>query len=130
MHSAIVVINMPEKHESEGHHPKWLAFLADSCRASEPMMSSLEDEESVVRLSENVWQVNFHSNPGAFARLVSCSMHHNLTYGILQLKDAPVWHPVTFSSQATMSCAPNGHVNSAIPGSMEPSRSQRLRPPR
>jgi hypothetical protein len=27
MHSAIVVINMPEKHESEGHHPKRLAFL-------------------------------------------------------------------------------------------------------
>ena len=96
MHSAIVVINMPGMHESEGHHPKWLAFLADICRACEPMMSSLEDEESVVRLSENVWQVNFHSNPGAFARLVSCSMHHKLTYGILQLKDAPVWHPAAF----------------------------------
>jgi hypothetical protein len=24
MHSAIVVMNMPEKHESEGHHPKWV----------------------------------------------------------------------------------------------------------
>src|ERR1035438_5323536 len=36
----------------------------------------------------------------------------------------------SLSSQAAMSCAPNGHVNSAIPGSMEPSRSQRLRPPR
>ena len=96
MHSAIVVINMPEKHESEGHHPKWLAFLADTSRASEPMMGSLEDEESVVRLSENVWQVNFHDNPGAFARLVSYAMHHKLTYGILQLKDAPVWHPAAF----------------------------------
>jgi hypothetical protein len=96
MHSAIVVINMPANHESEGHHPKWLAFLADICRASEPIMGSLEDEESVVRLSENVWQVNFHENPGAFARLVSCTMHHKLAYGILQLKDAPVWHPVTF----------------------------------
>lgn len=88
MHSAIVVINIPEKHESEGHHPKWLAFLADICRASEPMMISLKDEVGVVRLSENVWQVNFRDNPGAFARLVSC--------GILQLKDAPVWHPVAF----------------------------------
>jgi hypothetical protein len=26
MHSAIVVVNMPEKSEAEGHHPKWLAF--------------------------------------------------------------------------------------------------------
>jgi hypothetical protein len=76
-----------------GHHPKWLAFLADTCRASEQMMSSLEDEESVIWLSENVWQVNFHDNPGAFARLVSCAMHHKLTYGI---KDAPVWHPAAF----------------------------------
>jgi hypothetical protein len=96
MHSAIVVNNIPEKHESEGHHPKWLAFLADICRAYEPMMSPLEDDESVLRLAENVWQVNFHSNPGAFARLVSCAMHHKLTYGVLQLKDVPVWHPAAF----------------------------------
>jgi hypothetical protein len=96
MHSAIVVINMPEKPESQGHHPKWLAFLADIFRAIEPMMVSLEDEEGVVRLAENVWQVNFHDNPGAFVRLASCAMHHKLTYGILQLKDAPVWHPAAF----------------------------------
>jgi hypothetical protein len=96
MHSAIVVINMPKQHESEGHHPKWLAFLADLCRASEPMVSSLEEQAGVLRLSENVWQVNFHDNPGAFARLVSCAMHHKLSYGILQLKDTPVWHPTAF----------------------------------
>jgi hypothetical protein len=96
MHSAIVVINMPEKHESEGHHSKWLAFLADTCRADEPMMRSLADEASVLRLAENVWQVNFLDNPGAFARLISCAMHHKLSYGILQLKEAPVWHPAAF----------------------------------
>jgi hypothetical protein len=96
MHSAIVVINLPEKHETEGYHPKWLAFLADICRASEPMVHSLEDQDGVMRLAENVWQVNFHDNPGAFARLVACAMHHKLTYGILQLKDAPVWHPAAF----------------------------------
>src|SRR5271156_393177 len=96
MHSAIVIINMPEKHETEGHHPKWLAFLADIYRASEPMLVSLEDQEGVLRLAENVWQVNFQSNPGAFARLVSGAMHHKLTYGILQLKDEPVWHPASF----------------------------------
>ena len=42
MHSAIVVINMPEKHGAEGHHPKWVAYLADLSRASEPMVGSLE----------------------------------------------------------------------------------------
>ena len=100
MHSAIVVINMPEKHESEGHHPKWLAFLADTSRASEPMLDPMEDQAGVLRLGENVWQINFHDNPGAFARLVSCAMHHKLSYGILQLKDAPVWHPAAFRSRA------------------------------
>jgi hypothetical protein len=74
MHKAIVVINMPERHETEGHHPRWLAFLADLCRASEPMVSSLEDQDGVLRLAENVWQINFHDNPGAFARLISCAM--------------------------------------------------------
>jgi hypothetical protein len=29
MHSAIVVVDMSEKSEAEGHHPKWLAFEAD-----------------------------------------------------------------------------------------------------
>jgi hypothetical protein len=96
MHSAIVVINMPEKHESEGHHPKWLAYLADLSRAFEPMVSSLEDQGGVLRFAENVWQVNFQDNPSAFARLVSCAMHHKLSYGILQLKDEPVWHPAGF----------------------------------
>jgi hypothetical protein len=38
MLSAIVVINLPEKHETKGHHPKWRAFLADTCRASGPMV--------------------------------------------------------------------------------------------
>jgi hypothetical protein len=57
---------------------------------------SLADQEGVLRLADNVWQVNFHDNPGAFARLVSCAMYHKLTYGILQLKDAPTWHPAAF----------------------------------
>src|ERR1700721_2290853 len=96
MHSSIVVINMPEKHESERHHPKWFAFLTDLCRAFEPVVSSLEDQEGVLRLAGNVWQVNFYDNTRAFSRLVSCAMHHKLSYGILQLKDAPVWHPASF----------------------------------
>jgi hypothetical protein len=96
MHSAIVVINMPEKHELEGHHPKWLAYLADLSRACEPVVSALDDQQGVLRLAENVWQICFHENPGAFARLISCAMHHKLSYGILQLPDAPVWHPADF----------------------------------
>ena len=100
MHSAIVVINKPETQESEGHHLKWLAFLADTSHASEPMQSPMEDQAGVLRLGENVWQISFHDNPGAFARLVSCAMHHKLTYGILQLKDPPAWHPAAFHSRA------------------------------
>lgn len=50
----------------------------------------------MLKTSKNVWQINFRDNPGAFARLVSCAMHHKLTYGILQLKEAPVWHPAGF----------------------------------
>ena len=96
MHSAIVVINMPERHELEGHHPKWVAYQTDLNRASEPMVNALQDQEGVVRLAENVWQINFQDNPGAFARLISCAMHHKLSYGILQLKEAPVWHPAAF----------------------------------
>ena len=96
MHSAIVVINMPDKHEMEAQHPKWVTCLADLSRASEPMMTSLLDQEGVMRLAENVWQINFQDNPGAFARLISCAMHHKLSYGILQLKEPPVWHPAAF----------------------------------
>jgi hypothetical protein len=96
MHSAIIVINLPQKHETEEHHPKWIAFLRALCLSAEPMVTSLEDQDGVLRLAENVWQINFHENPGAFARLVSCAMQHRLEYGILQLKDAPVWHPAAF----------------------------------
>jgi hypothetical protein len=64
------------------------------------MLDPMEDQAGVLRLGENVWQINFHDNPGAFARLVSCAMHHKLTYGILQLKDPPVWHPAAFRSRS------------------------------
>jgi hypothetical protein len=96
MHSAIVVVNMPEMNEAEGHHPKWLAFSADLNRAAEPIMSPLEDQEGILRLGENVWQLNFQDNPDAYVRLIACAMRHGLSYGILQLKDAPIWHPASF----------------------------------
>jgi hypothetical protein len=56
MHSAIVVINMPERHESEGHHPKWLAYLADLSRACEPMVSSLATVEARRARATGVWR--------------------------------------------------------------------------
>jgi hypothetical protein len=103
MHSAIVVINMPQQHETEGRHPKWLAFLRELNLAAEPMVSSLEDQDGVLKLAENVWQVNFHENPSAFARLVSCAMKYKLDHGILQLRDAPVWHPASFHPKPHLS---------------------------
>ncbi len=99
MHSAIVVINMPETLESKAHHPDWLAFLEASNSAADPMVAALAEQAGVVQLAENVWQVNFQENPGAFARLVSSAMHHRLSYGILQLAQAPVWHPASFRPQ-------------------------------
>jgi hypothetical protein len=96
MHSAIVVINMPEKAEAAEDHPDWLAFLKAMSAAAEPMLAPLAEQDGVLRLAENVWQVNFEKNPGMFARLVTSAMHHHLGYGILQLKDPPVWHPASF----------------------------------
>lgn len=107
MHSAIVVVNMPEKLETAAHHPKWLAFLKAVSVAAEPMAVALGEQAGVLRLAENVWQVNFQGNPGAFARLVSSAMHHQLSYGILQLKDAPTWHPASFQ--------PKPHLNRPDP---------------
>jgi hypothetical protein len=103
MHSAIVVINMPEKLETTAHHPKWLAFLKSTSLAAEPMAVALGEEAGVLHLAENVWQVNFQDNPGAFARLVSCAMHHQLSYGILQLENAPTWHPASFRPKPHLS---------------------------
>ena len=96
MHSAIVVINMPETLETKAHHPAWLAFLEATSSAAEPMVAALAEQDGVVQLAENVWQVNFQENPGALARLLSSAMHHKLSYGILQLEHAPVWHPAAF----------------------------------
>ena len=60
-------------------------------------------QEAPLQLAENVWQVNFQDNPGAFARLVSCAMHHQLNYGILQPEDAPIWHPASFQPKPHLS---------------------------
>ncbi|MDR3486290.1 MAG: hypothetical protein P4M05_15465 [Bradyrhizobium sp.] len=103
MHSAIVVINMPEKLETTAHHPKWLAFLKAISLAAEPMAVALGEQTGLLQLAENVWQVNFKENPGAFARLVSCAMRHQLSYGILQLEDAPTWHPASFQPKPHLS---------------------------
>ena len=103
MHSAIVVINMPEKLETAAHHPKWLAFLQATSLAAQPMAVGLGERTGVLQLAEHVWQVNFQDNPGAFARLVSCAMHHQLSYGILQLENAPIWHPASFHPKPHLS---------------------------
>jgi hypothetical protein len=65
MHSAIVVINMPEKHESEGHHPRWLTFLAgnghwfDLSQAEKPNPEmALTDADDVAGHSRPKWSVH------------------------------------------------------------------------
>ena len=103
MHSAIVVINIPEKLETALHHPKRLAFLKSTRLAAEPMAVALGTQTGVLQLAENVWHVNFQANPGAFARLISCATHHELSYGILQLEEAPIWHPASFQPRPHLS---------------------------
>lgn len=89
------VINMPER--GKGAIPDGLP--SKLCRASEPMVSSLAVQDGVLRLAENVWQIYFRDDPGVFARRISRAMLHRIIYGILQLKDAPGWHPVAFRSK-------------------------------
>ena len=96
MHSAIVVVVMPEMPHDLPSNQKWQAFLAsvDDLQRSKP--HPLDKQKGVLRLTENVWQVNFHENPEAFSRLVYCCSQHKLTYGILQLDAVPQWLPDGF----------------------------------
>jgi hypothetical protein len=96
VHSAIVVINMPEKAESEGHHPKWLAFQADLCRAAEPIVSSLgrsgrcsatERECLVSRFPRQSRSVR---SAGFVRHAPQAHLWHAAAHG------APVWHPAGF----------------------------------
>jgi hypothetical protein len=96
MHSAIIAIVVPEMAHDATFNQKWQVFIADVNHVRQATPNPLHKQKGVLRLAENVWQVNFHENPSALARLVSCAVEHKLTYGILQLDGAPQWLPAGF----------------------------------
>jgi hypothetical protein len=96
MHSAVVVVKIPEKMHDQLHNERWYAFLADVDKLRQHQPDPLRRQQGVSRLGENVWLVNFIQNPAALVRLVSCSSEHELPYGILQLDAQPQWLPAGF----------------------------------
>jgi hypothetical protein len=92
MHSAIVVVKLPE------HDQQWPLFMATVLKETAPPHSELEGAQ---RLAENVWLVNFQTNPATFARLVDAAVRHRYSYGILPLDAEPQWLPGGFDPKTT-----------------------------
>jgi hypothetical protein len=88
MHSAVVVVKIPEKMYDQPLHDRW--------KLGQHQPDPLHRQRGVSRLGENVWLVNFIQNPAALARLVSCSSEHEFEYRILQLDAEPQWLPAGF----------------------------------
>jgi hypothetical protein len=112
MHSAIVVIVVPETPYDANSNKRWQDFIADINLLRHTKPTPLHALPGVSRLGENVWQVNFQENPAALVRLVSCAIQHRFPYGILQLDAAPQWLPAGFDPTST-----EDHSESALEGS-------------
>ena len=94
MHSAIIVVEIPEAPFNATSNPAWENFLARVGRLTSHKPDLLDKQKGVERLGENVWLVNFLQNPAALARLVEAAVRMSLHYKILQLDAAPQWLPV------------------------------------
>jgi hypothetical protein len=94
MHSAIIVVEMPEVRFDATSNPTWENFLARVDRLTSHKPDLIDKQKGVERLGENVWLVNFLQNPAALARLVEAAVRMPLHYKILQLDAAPQWLPV------------------------------------
>jgi hypothetical protein len=94
MHSAIITIEMPPNSYDTSVPQAWNNFIGevDALRSAKP--SPLEKQKGVLRLGENVWQVNMQENPSALARLINHADQFQLPYRILPLADVPQWLPV------------------------------------
>jgi hypothetical protein len=101
MHTAIIVIKMPELLPHEKISQQWLDFVSDVNALRNTKPQYLDKQPGVARLAENVWQVNIKENPGAFARLLYFASQRQLRYGILQLDAAPQWLPGDFDPNST-----------------------------
>jgi hypothetical protein len=83
MHSAVFVAKLTEKRTD------WQEFAANAD-------TKVGKDRDVSRLAENVWLVNFHASPAALGWLTTLCEQRGMTYGILQLEDAPQWLPLGF----------------------------------
>ena len=99
MHSAIVVIGMPDTGHDGYSNPVWQTFLAIVNLTATNKPDPIDKQTGVERLGENVWLVNFLQNPAALSRLVDAAVRKPLPYRILQLDAAPQWLPVGSDSK-------------------------------
>jgi hypothetical protein len=96
MHTAIVVIQMPEPLVHESFSSKWENYLAEVHSLRKPTTDPIDKQKGVARLGENVWQVNMQLNTNALARLVYFATQFGFPYGISPLDAAPQWLPGGF----------------------------------
>jgi hypothetical protein len=94
MHSAIVVIKIPELLHTEAQSQRWANYVGEVDDLIKGKQEPLGQQTGVARLGENVWLVNVQQNPAAVARLVYFATQYRLDYGILPLDGAPQWLPV------------------------------------
>ena len=78
MHSAIVVVEMPETPYNATSNQIWQTFIAVVDRAAASKPDPIDKQKGVGRLGENVWLVNFQQNPAALARVVEAAVRQPL----------------------------------------------------
>jgi hypothetical protein len=93
MHSALIAVEVPQSRN------KWRDFVADVDNLGSASPDPLYKHPGIALLGDNVWLLNFHKNPGGFARIVTAAAKHNLKYGILQFDAAPQWFPDGFNPE-------------------------------
>ena len=82
MHSAIIAVEMPD----DPTRIQWATFLAAIIKTN--------NNKAVLRLGENVWQINFQESPGVLAVIVKAAEDLGRPYKILPLDAEPHWLPV------------------------------------
>jgi hypothetical protein len=97
MHSAIIVVEIPEQHFNAMANQAWLNFIGQIDRLRATKTDPVSQQRGVEQLAENVWLVNFRMNPAALARIVEAAEGMGFVYKILPLVDEPRWLPVELS---------------------------------
>jgi hypothetical protein len=59
--------------------------------------AKVRPSQYVVRFSENVWLINAAKDPASLGHLISYADTSGVSYGILQLDEAPQWMPESYN---------------------------------